>query len=58
MKEAIVVCNKMLASHAAILRVSPWKGLPELTNKNGSPCPRQMSRSTGLVYGDHIRCFV
>ena len=37
-KEAIAVCNKMLASHAAILRESPWKGLPELTNKDGSPC--------------------
>jgi len=28
----------MLASHAAILRESTWKGLPELTNANGSPC--------------------
>lgn len=23
-----------VTSHAAILRESPWKGLPELTNKN------------------------
>ena len=37
-KEAIAVCNKMLASHAAILRESPWKGLPELTNKDGASC--------------------
>ena len=28
----------MFASHAAILRESPWKGLPELTYRNGSPC--------------------
>lgn len=38
MAEAIALCNKMLASHAAILRGSLWKGLPELTNANGSPC--------------------
>jgi len=38
MAEAIASCNKMLASHAAILRDSTWKGLPELTNANGSPC--------------------
>ena len=37
-KEAIAVSNKMLASHATILRESPWKGLPELTNKDGAPC--------------------
>ena len=37
-KEAIAVCNKILASHAAILRESPWKGLPELTNKDGASC--------------------
>ena len=37
-KEAIAVCNKMQASHAAILRESPWRGLPQLTNKDGSPC--------------------
>ena len=37
-KEAIAACNKMLASHAVILRESPWKGLPELTNKDGVPC--------------------
>ena len=37
-KEATAVCNKMLASHATILRESPWKGLPELTNKDGAPC--------------------
>ena len=37
-KEAIAVCNKMLASHATILRESPWEGLPELTNKDGAPC--------------------
>ena len=28
----------MLASHATILWESPWKGLPELTNKDGAPC--------------------
>ena len=37
-KEAIAVSNKMLESHATILRESPWKGLPELTNKDGAPC--------------------
>ena len=37
-KEAISVSNKMLASHATILWESPWKGLPELTNKDGAPC--------------------
>ena len=37
-KEAIAVCNKMMASHAAVLRESPWKGLPEMTNKDGTPC--------------------
>ena len=37
-KEAIAVCSKMMESHAAILKESPWKGLPELTNKNGAQC--------------------
>ena len=37
-KEATAICNKMLASHAAILRDGPWKGLPELTNKDGASC--------------------
>ena len=37
-EEAIAVCNKMVASHAAVLRESPWKGLPEMTNKDGAPC--------------------
>lgn len=33
----------MMASHAAILRESPWKGLPDMTNKNGSDCPYKSS---------------
>lgn len=37
-KEAIAVCNKMVASHAAVLRESPWKGLPEMTDKGGAQC--------------------
>jgi len=38
MAEAMASCNKMLASHTAILRDSAWKGLPELTNAHGAPC--------------------
>ena len=37
-KEVTAVYNKMLALHAAILRESPWKSLPQLTNKDGAPC--------------------
>ena len=37
-KEAITVCNKMMASHANLLKESLWKGLPEMTNKDGAEC--------------------
>ena len=66
MAEAVASCNKMLASHAAILRDSPWKGLPELTNANGSPCqdscPVQawsMATMLDVLYDlDHYRAVV
>ena len=31
--------HKLLSRHAHALRSSPWRGLPELTNKEGAECP-------------------
>lgn len=30
--------HRVLSAHAQALRDSPWKGLPELTNKDGAEC--------------------
>lgn len=30
--------HRMLSAHAQAMRDSPWKGLPELTNKDGTEC--------------------
>ena len=35
---AIQRIRQILVAHKQHLEVSPWRGLPELTNKNGSPC--------------------
>ncbi len=39
LEETISFIHSVLSSHAQALRDSPWKGLPELTNKDGSECP-------------------
>ena len=34
----ISMIHRILSAHAQALRDSPWKGLPELTNKDGTEC--------------------
>ncbi len=36
--ETHVSVSRLLAHHTRLMRRSPWKGLPELTNKDGAEC--------------------
>lgn len=36
--EAVRHIRQVISKHWAYLQASPWKGLPELTNKNGAEC--------------------
>ncbi len=38
LEETVSFIHQVLSSHAQALKDSPWKGLPELTNKDGSEC--------------------
>src|SRR5271163_3070491 len=38
-KQTIKNLRKYLTSHIQLLNSSDWKGLPELTNADGHPCP-------------------
>ena len=31
--------RSILGRHLSALQATPWRSLPELTNKNGAPCP-------------------
>lgn len=37
-EETVSSIHRVLGNHAQALRASPWQGLPELTNKDGSEC--------------------
>ena len=37
-EDVVSSIHRVLSGHAQALRDSPWKGLPELTNKDGSEC--------------------
>lgn len=38
MEETLSFIHRVLSAHAQAVRDSPWKGLPELTNKDGVEC--------------------
>ena len=38
LEEMVSSIHRVLSTHAQALRDSPWKGLPELTNKDGVEC--------------------
>ena len=38
LEDTITEIHYVLSRHAQALKESPWKGLPELTNRNGEEC--------------------
>ena len=38
LEQIVSSIHRVLSAHAQALRDSPWKGLPELTNKDGVEC--------------------
>lgn len=38
LEQTVSSIHRVLSAHAQALRDSPWKGLPELTNRDGVEC--------------------